>query len=554
MSGSSEGVRLRPPLGVFVAMALAVGAAVWVVRGNTSGDGGMDNSIAYGFVFLGLATYAVWFLVAHRRQRWAWGLVLGVPVAVALLGFLLVRDLHWTGAITPRIEFVWSPRPVELAGGSVVGGPTSAGGAETAGDVAPDVVATDGAAAGGATPDALAFPGFLGPERTGVLAGPRLARDWDANPPELVWRVPVGAGWSGFAVVDGLAITQEQRGTEQLVVARDVTTGEERWRRAHPQSFDHMLGGAGPRATPTVAHGLVYAQDTHGVLECLDLRTGEVRWREDVRARYGMTDELEAELVQYGRSGSPLVHGEMVVLPAGGDPAGRHPGLVAFDRRTGELLWEGPPRQISHASPTVATLAGVEQILVVNNDTVSGHRPSDGTLLWEEPWPGHTNADANNSQPVALPPDRVLVSKGYGQGSRLLQLVPGEGGALSPRTVWSSRRALRTKLTNVVVRGDHAYGLSDGILECVALADGERVWRDGRYGHGQVLLVDDLLLVVSEEGELFLVEATPERENNVLGSVQAVDGKTWNNLALYGDLVLVRNATEATAWRLTLAP
>ena len=135
----------------------------------------------------------------------------------------------------------------------------------------------------------------------------------------------------------------------------------------------------------------------------------------------------------------------------------------------------------------------------------------------------------------------------------LLQLTRAADGTLSSAPVWTSQRALRTKFTNVVIRGEHVYALSDGILECVVLATGERVWRDGRYGHGQVLLVDDLLLVVSEEGELSLVEATPDRENQVLGTLQAVEGKTWNTLTLYRDLLLVRNGTEAAAWRLPLA-
>jgi len=532
--GAPRSLRLAPPRAL-AALLLALAAAVVYVRAtNATGERALDNAItALAALLAGLA-YGLWLLLGaglSGRGR-AWLLCGG-----ALLGGLVaatVRIDGWTGASLPELRFAWTPkRATDLAGGSVMGGAEAEPRASAA--------------------SAFDFPGFLGPGRDAAVPGVKLARDWSARPPELLWRVEVGAGWSGFAVVGGVAYTQEQRGREQLVVARDLATGKELWRTAHAAFFDHVLGGPGPRATPTVHAGRVYAHDALGHVECLDAATGARLWERDLKRDYGMTDALEEAKIGFGRSPSPLVHGALVIVPAGGDPDGRRAGLVALDQLTGATVWEGPPRDISHASPAIATLAGIEQVLVVNADTVSGHDPRDGKLLWEHPWPGQTSAAANNSQPVALAPDRVLVSKGYGQGSLVVQLTAGEAGALRAAPVWSSKRALRTKLTNVAVREGHAYALSDGILECVALADSERIWRDGRYDHGQVLMVDDLLLVVSEEGEVALVEATPERANHVLGRFQAVTGKTWNTLALSRDVLLVRNGVEATAWRLPLA-
>ncbi|MEZ6015187.1 MAG: PQQ-binding-like beta-propeller repeat protein [Planctomycetota bacterium] len=535
-------LRIVPPRGVLIALALPVGLILWAQLTEATGDGGMNNAISYVAGLISLLLYGVWFLIGSGVG--ARGRVRCVIGALALLVAVVatVRIDGWTGASVPELRFVWTkPNITSLQGGSVA-------------LATPEGRSAERPSQDPGAPARADFPGFLGPERSAVVHGIRLVRDWQSHPPTLVWREPVGAGWSGFAVVAGVAYTQEQRGDEQLVVARDVATGQERWRHAHPAHFDHSLGGPGPRATPEVAHGRVYAHDTAGLLVCLDAVTGALEWQHDLKAEYGMTDALEAELIAFGRSPSPLVHGDLVIIPAGGDPGGKRAGLVAFDTATGALIWEGPPRDISHSSPNIATLAGVEQVLVVNVDTVSGHDPKTGALLWEHPWPGKTSADANNSQPVPIAPDKVLVSKGYGQGSQLLQLTASAEGALTAAPVWTSRRALRTKFTNAALRDGYAYALSDGILECVALDTGDRVWRDGRYGHGQVLLVEDLLLVMSEEGELSLVEATPERENHVLGAIQALDGKSWNTIALYGDLVLVRNGTEAAAWRVALAP
>jgi outer membrane protein assembly factor BamB len=225
---------------------------------------------------------------------------------------------------------------------------------------------------------------------------------------------------------------------------------------------------------------------------------------------------------------------------------------VAFDKRTGERRWAGPPRNQSYSSPAAATLAGVAQILIVNEASLSGHATADGRLLWEHPWPGTTSGDANVSQAVPLPPARVFVSKGYGGGAALLALEAQSDGGLEAREVWHDGRTLRTKLTNVVLRDGLVYGLDDGMLECVELETGAKRWKAGRYGHGQILLVGGLLLVCSEEGEVFLIEPGPERENHVLGSFQALDGKCWAHLALAGGVLLLRNAEECAAWELPL--
>ncbi|MEM6672219.1 MAG: PQQ-binding-like beta-propeller repeat protein [Planctomycetota bacterium] len=530
--------RVVPQLPVLLVLLVIAGGVAWLQFGDGTGDGGVNNAMSYGAAILSLAIYVLWFLLgSHQRVGVR---VTGLLVGLALVGgaFFLVRVEGWSGSMIPYLRWAWEPeRESRLPTAATIPG---------AGEPSIDLVTTG----------PLDFPGFLGPDRSAAVRGVTLERDWDAQPPQLEWTVACGSGWSGFAVVNGVAITHEQRRGQQVVVARAVADGAELWRYASPGMYQLQLAGDGPRATPFVHAGRVYAHDALGRLTCLDGRDGSLVWEHDLRAMYGMGKELEEKLVQFGRSPSPIVHDGLVLIAAGGDPDGKQAGLVAFDAETGELAWEGPPRQLSHASPNVVEIAGRTQVVVTNEDTVSGHDPSDGTLLWEHPWDGTTSASANNSQPTLVGNDRILVSKGYGQGSKLLRITADESGAFTAEELWANRRALRTKFTNPVVHEGHAYALSDGILSCVDLATGDRVWRDGRYGHGQVLLAGAgaaaVLLVLSEEGELLMVEPSPSAENSVLGRVQALEGRTWNTIALYGDRVVVRNAEEAACWRLAV--
>jgi outer membrane protein assembly factor BamB len=253
--------------------------------------------------------------------------------------------------------------------------------------------------------------------------------------------------------------------------------------------------------------------------------------------------------VQWGRAGSPLIVDDLVVVPAGG-PTGKCRSLIAYRAETGDVVWEGGREQISYASPALATIDGVRQILIVNEATVSGHDPATGEQLWLHPWPGDSKANASSSQAVALPGDRVLLSKGYGGGAEMLGLEVAEGKWLVT-SLWRNRKVLETKFTNLFVRDEHAFGLSNGILECVDLATGKKRWKQGRYGHGQILGVGDLVLVQAETGEIALALANPD-DFVELGRIDALASMTWNNLCLFGNKLLVRNDREAICFQLAL--
>ncbi|HEX5104706.1 MAG TPA: PQQ-binding-like beta-propeller repeat protein, partial [Pirellulaceae bacterium] len=277
------------------------------------------------------------------------------------------------------------------------------------------------------------FPEFLGPGRRCWIEDPGLATDWTAQPPKLLWKHEIGAGWSAFAAVNGYAVTMEQRGDQEWVSCYEIATGKPIWGRAIEARHAHPLGGVGPRSTPTIAGGHVYALGGTGRLQCLDGSNGKLIWEQDLLQLYGVTQaESEAEVL-WGRAASPLVVDGLVIVPAGGktDPANKRKptSLVAFRAEDGTKVWEAGADQISYSSPVLATLAGQRQVVIVNEMTVTGHDVETGRQLWGHKWPGSSSSSASVSQAVPLAGDMLLLTKGYGGGAELLKLVAGGSGS-----------------------------------------------------------------------------------------------------------------------------
>lgn len=408
------------------------------------------------------------------------------------------------------------------------------------------------------------YPRFLGSGYWAEAKGLEIDPDWDSNPPEEIWRKPIGAGWSAFSVVGDYAVTQEQRGDSELVTCYRVSTGEPVWVhgdqvRFDPQGHFANLGGVGPRATPTLHNARVYTQGATGIVNCLDARTGEVLWSHDLEGDFDVAPLL------WGKSGSPLVIPDLgiVVINVGVPPEKSSHidctgSLTAFDLETGEVRWQGGNLTTSYASPVECELAGERQILQVNEGYLTAHRASDGTVLWQHEWPSSSSGSAACSQPVPLEGDRIFLTKGYGIGATLLHVTKKAEGNFETTPVWKPgvKPVLKTKLCNVVIRDGYAYGLDDTLLQCVEIETGRSMWKKRRnplFGHGQVLLVGNHLLVATERGELLLVECSPEKYNE-LASIRVLDesGVTWNNPALAGSYLLIRNDREAACYRLPL--
>lgn len=378
---------------------------------------------------------------------------------------------------------------------------------------------------------------FLGPGGDALLPAPAWSTDWAAKPPREVWRRPVGAGWSGIVVAGRRAITQEQHGDLECVTCYDAATGEPLWRHATAARFVEPLGGEGPRATPAIdAEGRrVFAVGATGHLHCLDLASGRPIWSRDVLAETG------AGNLTYGKSGSPLLHGDRVIVTGGNSG----PSLLAYAQDDGRPLWTAGDEPASYSTPALRRLAGRDQIVSVNAGSVTGHDPASGRQLWRHPWPGDY---PRVGQPAQIGGDRLLVTASYGQKSRLLE-IHAEGDGLACQELWAAS-VPRTKFSSATVLGKVALALDEGTLVAVDLASGERLWRQGRYGYGQHLQLGGLLLIQAESGAVALVRPN-EQGSEELGRIEALKSKTWNPPCLAGRWLLVRNDREMVAYEFT---
>ena len=379
------------------------------------------------------------------------------------------------------------------------------------------------------------WPGFRGAARDSIVRGVRIETDWSRTPPVELWRRPIGPGWSSFAVDGDRFFTQEQRGEDEVVSAYSLKTGEPLWRHSDKTRFWESNAGAGPRATPTLSNGLVYTLGGTGILNALNASDGSVVWSRNAASDTGK------RIPDWGIASSPLVVGDVVIVATGG-------WLAAYDAVAGTPRWFGPKDGWGYSSPHLANIDGVLQIVMVNGPGVIGVSPSDGTILWKYEWAGDSIV-----QPALIDGRDLLIGSGSGLAEKngmLRVTVAREAGGWSVKERWTSA-GLKAYFNDFVAHQGHAFGFDGSILACIDLKDGTRMWKGGRYGHGQLLLLPDqnLLLVLAEDGDVALVSATPDKFTE-LARVPAIDGKTWNHPALVGDTLLVRNGEEMAAFRI----
>jgi outer membrane protein assembly factor BamB len=393
--------------------------------------------------------------------------------------------------------------------------------------------------AAGATPLVMAayWTDFRGPQRDGHYREVEVLTRWPSTGLAPMWKQPAGGGYASFSIARGRAFTIEQRGREEVVAAYDVETGRELWTNSWTGDFRESMGGDGPRATPVWWDGRVYALGAEGELRALDERTGTTLWRTNILGD-ARTDNL-----QWGMAASPIVvDGLVIVQPGGGST---RQALAAYDARTGEPRWQALDDRQSYASPMVATLAGRRQLLVLTAERLLGFDPATQEVLWEFAWPGPNGINA--AQPLVLGDDRVFLSSGYGMGAAVIQ-ISGDGSGFAAREVWRNNR-MKNRFASSVLHEGYIYGLDESILACIDAATGELVWKGGRYGYGQLLLADGHLVVLTEDGDLALVRATPQGHEE-LARFPVLNGKTWNVPAIASGVLLVRNLGEMAAFDL----
>ena len=396
---------------------------------------------------------------------------------------------------------------------------------------APALADTDPPAA---TSSSGSWPFYRGVRMDGRYPEPINTAWPNEGPPEL-WRIPVGGGYASFVVGDGLAYTIEQRREQEVVAAYDLLTGVERWSVSWDARFQESMGGDGPRATPALYDGTLVALGATGELQALDAATGASIWRTNI-----LEDSGAANLT-WGMAASPAVL-DGAVLTAPGGPNG---AVIAYGLDTGAIRWRALDAQGAYTAPAVFTLDGLSQIVLIGADQVTGIATDGSETYWSRPWA--TMNGINAAQPLQVAPNRIFVSSGYGHGASVLEVDADlEANTASVSEVWFNNRMKNTFSTSVFHDG-YVYGLDNGILACVDAETGDRMWKGGRYGHGQLLLASGHLLITTERGQLVLVRATPESHQEV-AALPAVSGRTWNNPAIAEGILLVRNDREAVAF------
>ncbi len=358
----------------------------------------------------------------------------------------------------------------------------------------------------------------------------------DAAPPEM-WRVRVGPAYSSVVVAGDLVITMEQRRDHECIAAFAFDSGEPVWEHSWPDRFYEAMSKEGPRGTPAVKDGRVVAVGAKGEVRCLDVASGELLWRRDLLEEEGKSN------IRYGLSASPRILGDVVVVQG----ARSVHGLGLAD---GAVRWRALDEAVGYATPTLGDVLGKPTWIVSTANRIVGVDVETGAEEWSFPW--RVFAGLSITQPIVVGPDRILVSAGYGKGSKLVSLARGSDG-VEVTEVWRSKR-FKTRFNEPVLVGDLAYGLDEGRLACLEVETGKTRWKSGRYGYGQLIAVGDRLLVIDEDGMIHVLIPGPEGAEEI-GRFQGPKGETALNLpALARGRLLVRNEKYLACYDLRPEP
>jgi outer membrane protein assembly factor BamB len=374
------------------------------------------------------------------------------------------------------------------------------------------------------------WPQYLGPSRNGVYAGPALADAWGANGPKAVWRKQVGQGFAGPAVVGNRVILFHRVGNEEVLESLDAATGDAVWRYAYPTRYRDDFGfDEGPRAVPVVADGVIYTFGAEGQLHAVDLAKGTRLWSEDTMKRFGVPKGF------FGAAGSPLVEGGRVIANVGGDKA----GIVAFEAKTGKVLWSATDDDASYSSGVAATIGGHRLGVFLTRDSLVGLDPASGMVQFQRRWRARIAASVNAATPIIVG-DEIFVSAQYGPGAGVLRV---NGSQLTD--VWTSDDVLSNHYATSVFYNGYLYGFHGRqefgpSFRAVEFETGTVKWSQEQFRAGSVLLAGDRLLITREGGELILASASPQAFKPI-ARAQILQGVVRPYPALADGLLYVRN-------------
>jgi len=374
---------------------------------------------------------------------------------------------------------------------------------------------------------------YRGPQGDGVYREQPLDLDWSGSASPRRWSAPVGPAYTSAVIADGLVITMEQRRDREAVVAFGLESGGVVWEHTWPGRFYESMSKEGPRATPAIAGRRVVALGATGEARCLDLRDGELLWRAN------LLEEEERSNLRYGLAASPRVREDLVIVQGASS-------VRAFDLATGERRWSALSEPLAYATPVLGRILGVDTAVVTTARRLVGLDVETGEERWSFPW--RVSSGLACTQPILVGRDRVFVSAGYGKGSQVVALSRATS-SVKAEVVWKSRR-MKTRFNEPVLRDGFVYGLDEGILSCVRVDDGEVQWKKGRYGYGQILAVDERILLVDQDNRIHVLEVGPEGPVE-LGGFAGPEGRSALNLpSLAHGYFVVRSEKEIVCWDL----
>jgi len=395
------------------------------------------------------------------------------------------------------------------------------------------------------------WPQFRGPNHDS--SSPEIINTtWSAANPRRLWKVATPGGFSSFAVGGGKAFTLTLRDIngahQEICLALDADTGREIW--AAPLDVANYLarpleegnsgtpdnnGGDGPRSTPSLDGDRVYVTTANLQLYCLDVKTGKIIWEKD------LLKENDGKNILWYNSASPLIEGDLVFV-AGGGPG---QALMGIDKRTGQIRWKGENDIMSHSTPTVATIAGVRQVIFFTAGLVSVE-PVTGRVLWRY----HCNYNVSAAITPVVAGDTVYCSAGAGVGSSTIRVSKSAGGFTVTRLWLQMARSYNNHWTTPVYKDGYLYGLfgfkefGTCPLKCIEMTTGKLIWSRDGFGQGGMILVDGNLLVLSDSGKLVLVKATPQAYTEI-ARTKALRGKCWSTPVVSQGRIYARSTEEA---------
>ena len=374
------------------------------------------------------------------------------------------------------------------------------------------------------------WPQYLGPSRDGVYAGAPLNEKWPVAGPRVIWRKQIGQGLSGPIVAGTRLIVFHRIGDREIVESFDALTGTSQWRHAYPTTYRDDFGfDEGPRAVPVAVDGIVYTYGAEGKLNAVDIATGKPVWAVDAMR------DFEVDKGFFGAAGSPIVEGGKVIANVGGKKA----GIVAFDAKTGKVVWTATTDAASYSSGVAATILGKRYAVFLTRAGLVGLDPSNGQVRFQKPWRARQAASVNAATPLIVG-NMIFVSAEYGPGAGVLQF---DGTKLTD--VWLSNDVLSNHYATSVHHEGRLYGFHGRqefgpVFRAVDMQTGKVLWSTGRFGAGSVTLAGNRLIIVRETGELVIAAASPKSFQQI-ASAQLLPGTLRAYPALADGVLYVRN-------------